>query len=411
MSPSPSYPGVYVGEVASGVRTIVGVPTSICVFMGRAHDGPLAGEGVAPTPVFSFADYQRIFGGIQDATPMRQAVLDFFANGGTQALIVRVRRPEDVIEPQDAGDAQVEGPGAPLDDDDYLGVGLDALRRSDLFNLLCIPPDLPEGDTSPAVYRAALALCVERRAMLLVDPPIAWDSASAVTTGDGDALRALGLSHEDGRNAALYFPRLCHSGQGGQMGGLTRVACGAVAGVIARIDATRGVWKAPAGLEATLKGVDGLPILLTDAQNGLLNPLGVNCLRRFPGAGDVVFGARTLRGADRFGDEYKHVPVRRLALYLQESIERGVAWAAWEPNVEALWAQMRLNIDAFLQGLFRQGAFQGRQAGDAYFVKCDAQTTTQQDIDRGVCNIVVGFAPLKPAEFVVLKLSVSAGSA
>jgi uncharacterized protein len=155
--------------------------------------------------------------------------------------------------------------------------------------------------------------------------------------------------------------------------------------------------------------VRGLTVGMTDDENGLLNPLGINCLRSFPVFGRVVWGARTMRGADQMADEYKYVPVRRLALYIEESLYRGTQWVVFEPNDEPLWAQIRLNIGAFMQDLFRQGAFQGDTPAKAYFVKCDAQTTTQFDIDRGIVNIIVGFAPLKPAEFVVIKIQQIAG--
>jgi phage tail sheath protein FI len=187
------------------------------------------------------------------------------------------------------------------------------------------------------------------------------------------------------------------------------VPCGAVAGVFARTDTQRGVWKAPAGLDAALVGVPRLDVPLTDAENGELNPLGINCLRAFPVFGRVVWGARTLRGADQFADEYKYVPVRRLALFLEESLYRGTQWVVFEPNDEPLWAQIRLNLGAFMHNLFRQGAFQGTTPREAYFVKCDKETTTQNDINLGIVNIVVGFAPLKPAEFVIIKFQQMAG--
>jgi phage tail sheath protein FI len=177
---------------------------------------------------------------------------------------------------------------------------------------------------------------------------------------------------------------------------------GAVAGVIARTDATRGVWKAPAGYNATLNGVTGLTVPLTDAENGELNPLGINCLRQLPSAGPVIWGARTMLGDDRLVPEWKYLPVRRTALFIEESLYRGTRWAVFEPNDERLWSQLRLNIGAFLQDLFRQGAFQGQSPSYAYFVQCDNTTTTQSDINRGIVNITVGFAPLKPAEFVVI---------
>jgi hypothetical protein len=137
--------------------------------------------------------------------------------------------------------------------------------------------------------------------------------------------------------------------------------------------------------------------------------VGINCLRTFPITGTVVWGARTLRGADQLADEYKYVPVRRLALFIEESLYRGTQWVVFEPNDEPLWAQIRLNVGAFMQSLFRQGAFQGQTPKEAYLVKCDKETTTQTDINLGIVNIVVGFAPLKPAEFVIIKIQQLAG--
>jgi phage tail sheath protein FI len=181
-----------------------------------------------------------------------------------------------------------------------------------------------------------------------------------------------------------------------------------VAGLFARTDATRGVWKAPAGLEATLTGATGPVINLSDADQDRLNPRAINALRAFPHAGTVAWGARTLHGQDERTSEWKYVPVRRLALFIEESLDRGLRWAAFEPNGESLWAQIRLAAGAFLDGLFRHGAFQGRSPRDAYFVQCDPTTTTQADIDLGIVNIVVGFAPLKPAEFVILRIRAAA---
>jgi phage tail sheath protein FI len=155
--------------------------------------------------------------------------------------------------------------------------------------------------------------------------------------------------------------------------------------------------------------VQSLAVPMTDGENGSLNPLGVNCLRTFPVYGAVSWGARTLRGADQMASEYKYVPVRRLALYIEESLYRGTQWVVFEPNDEPLWAQIRLNLGAFMNGLFRQGAFQGSSPREAYLVKCDRETTTQDDINRGVVNILVGFAPLKPAEFVVISIQQLAG--
>jgi len=206
------------------------------------------------------------------------------------------------------------------------------------------------------------------------------------------------------RNAAVYWPRIVAADPLDGSRPRAMPASGAIAGVFARTDAERGIWKAPAGTDAVLRGTQGLSYNLTDAENGTLNPLGVNALRTFPVYGRVVWGARTGKGADAWADEYKYIPVRRLALYLEETLFRSTQWVVFEPNDEPLWSQIRLNVGSFMHGLFRQGAFQGNTPAKAYLVKCDAETTTQYDIDRGIVNILVAFAPLKPAEFVVIRI-------
>ncbi|UUZ72527.1 hypothetical protein LP415_01995 [Polaromonas sp. P1(28)-8] len=157
-----------------------------------------------------------------------------------------------------------------------------------------------------------------------------------------------------------------------------------------------------------MRGITGVEFKFSDGENGVMNPKAINTIRVFAN-GIVNWGARTMDGDDGFGSEYKYIPIRRLALYLEESLYRGLKWVVFEPNDEPLWAQIRLNVGAFMNNLFRQGAFQGGTPKDAYFVKCDASTTTQNDRDLGLVNIVVGFAPLKPAEFVVLTLQQMAG--
>jgi phage tail sheath protein FI len=211
------------------------------------------------------------------------------------------------------------------------------------------------------------------------------------------------------KNAAIFFPRLRQRDPERDNQWDDFAPCGAVAGVFARTDTQRGVWKAPAGLEATLAGVPQLSLSLTDPENGELNPLGINCLRTMPPAGRVIWGSRTLQGDDRLASEWKYIPVRRTALFMEESLYRGTQWVVFEPNDEPLWAQIRLNVGAFMHNLFRQGAFQGQTPREAYLVRCDRETTTQNDINRGIVNIVVGFAPLKPAEFVIIKIQQLAG--
>lgn len=287
--------------------------------------------------------------------------------------------------------------------------GMFALETADLFNLLCIPPFSFTSDVTASMLAAAASYCLKRRAMLIVDPPSEWTTKDTVKAGFTATSNAFpGLSSPVSSYSALFFPRLMQPNPLHDSQIEAFAPCGAICGEFARTDATRGVWKAPAGQDAGLIGVPQLSVPLTDDENGELNPLGINCLRAFPVIGRVVWGARTLDGADRLASEWKYIPVRRTALFIEESLYRGTKWVVFEPNDEPLWAQIRLNVGAFMSDLFRQGAFQGDRRS-AYFVKCDRDTTTQNDIDKGIVNILVGFAPLKPAEFVVIKIQQIAG--
>jgi phage tail sheath protein FI len=186
---------------------------------------------------------------------------------------------------------------------------------------------------------------------------------------------------------------------------------GSVAGIFARIDVNRGVWKAPAGLEATVNNTPGLVDRgrMTDQRQGTLNPIGVNCLREFPGIGVVVFGARTQVTNNSSLQQWRYVPVRRMALFLEQTLLANLGWVVFEPNDDPLWTAIRTTIENFMLGLFTQGAFQGSTPRQAFRVVCDSTTTTQQDIDNGIVNIIVAFAPLKPAEFVIIKIAQLAG--
>jgi phage tail sheath protein FI len=212
-------------------------------------------------------------------------------------------------------------------------------------------------------------------------------------------------------NAAIYFPRILVSDplNNGQLDSFA--PGGTIAGIFAETDLNRGVWTAPAGIEAAMQGVLGLslggsagPGKLSDADSGRLNLAGINSLRNVPTSGTVLWGARTLKGTDAQASDWKYIPVRRLAYYIEESVVRGIKWAAFEPNDQALWAQIALSMNAFMHTLFTQGAFQGTAPSQAYFVKCDSTTTTPADMANGIVNIVIGFAPAYPAEFVMLTI-------
>lgn len=342
------------------------------------------------------------------------------------AYLMPLGRPNETVTPA-SPPVSPPGPGIPTpvhavggsDGDDveqehFIGTGfatdkrgLYALEKADLFNLLCIPPFTFTTDITTSLVAEAATYCEKRRAMMIVDPPSGWtNKTTAVNQFSDPSTDFVGTRSN---NSAIFFPRLRQPNPLRENQVEDFVPSGAVAGVMARTDAQRGVWKAPAGQEATLVGVPQLSVSLTDDENGELNPLGVNCLRAFPIIGRVVWGSRTLEGADQLASEWKYIPVRRTALYIEESLYRGTKWVVFEPNDEPLWAQIRLNVGAFMHDLFRQGAFQGKTPREAYLVKCDKETTTQNDINKGIVNIVVGFAPLKPAEFVILKIQQLAG--
>lgn len=522
---TPSYPGVYIEELPSGVRTVTGVATSITAFIGRALRGPCN----EPTRIQSYGEFERIFGGRWLDSTMSYAADQCFQNGGTDAIIVRVVHSGDSVSTNNAvkstgtagglsleaanegawgnnlrvrldnktralvtgevsgsllnltvkdnatgaiesfrnvstsatnsryvkhvlelesalirvtgtipatvtfhadvaagADPFADDPtgtkystfgsngndGIAVNDTDVTGsesdkTGIYALEKADLFNLLCIPPltrDLDVGVTT--TLSKALAYCQKRRAVLIVDPPSGWSKTSDVESSSS-GVDSLNLRD---KNAVIYFPRIKVPDPLKEYRVEEFAPCGVVAGIMARTDAQRGVWKAPAGLDAKLIGVQELSVKLTDGENGRLNPLGVNCLRSFPVYGNIIWGARTLAGADQLASEWKYIPVRRTALFIEESLYRGTQWVVFEPNDEPLWAQIRLNVGAFMHDLFAKGAFQGTSPKDAYFVKCDKETTTQNDIDKGIVNILVGFAPLKPAEFVMIKIQQIAGN-
>lgn len=277
--------------------------------------------------------------------------------------------------------------------------GLWAFEDVDLFNILAIP-DAPRLSAANAriLYATAESYVTERRAMVIVDIP---DAVRLI-----DQMQAWLADNEQLRhpNAAVYYPRTIVADPLNDGRARSVSSSGTIAGLWARTDAARGVWKAPAGTETRLRNVDSLAYQMTDLENGTLNPLGVNCLRTFPVYSNICWGARTLDGADVIASDFKYIPVRRITLFIEESLYRGTKWVVFEPNDEPLWAQIRMNVGSFMHDLFRQGAFQGTTARDAFYVKCDKETTTQSDIDNGIVNIEVGFAPLKPAEFVILRI-------
>ena len=387
-----TYPGVYVEEVPSGVRTIAGVSTSTTVFIGPVTDGPV----LVPMECLSEGDYRANFPAMSASSALSLSVRLFFQNGGNKCFVVGITGPAG----PGSGTTVPNGPGLA----EYQKA-FDVIEKGlDIFNLLVIPIGSgQDGATTKAILSEASKLCQRRRAMLVIDAPPEWSAGLT----DGELGRTIAGFRQSlvADHCAVFLPRVQPRTEGVTvMAGVS----GAIAGLMARMDATRGVWKAPAGIETDIRGIVGLERDLTDSENGVLNKRGINVVRRFP-EGIVNWGARTLAGDDDLASDWKYIPVRRMALFIEESLFRGTKWVVFEPNDEPLWAQIRANVGAFMHDLFRKGAFQGKSPKEAYFVKCDKEMTTQTDRDRGVVNILVGFAPLKPAEFVMLKITQLAG--
>jgi len=324
-------------------------------------------------------------------------------NGGREIIGSAVLRPADSLTPTEMhlGVAVATGnvvsvvagsDGGTPQDSDYIN-GLSALDTVQDVNIVAVP-----GIGSQNVVASATNYCTQRMDCVFVgDMHLTDDTpAEAITFVNGLTVKS--------SYGAVYYPWLRIVDPSGKSTTPIPVPpSGYVVGLYAHTDSTRGVWKAPAGTGANIGGLAGLIVNTTDAQQDSLNPIGANVIRSFPASGIVIWGTRTL--ATRSDPEYRYIPVRRTAIYLEQSIYNGIQWAVFEPNDEPLWASLRLNINAFMMLQFRAGAFQGKSATDAFFVKVDSTTTTQADIDAGIVNILVGFAPLKPAEFVVLKLT------
>jgi Bacteriophage tail sheath protein len=536
-----TYPGIYIEELPSTSHSVTPAPTSVTVFVGYTNPFWQAAPNATAPPfgqaieIFSFADYQTLYGGFFNSPWLPdyvgQAVFQFFLNGGSNAYVVALQAGhyfDNTLAPpandtgkavnaatavaldggkgftftalQPVGIAGTPNLGLPMtltfsnvttttDDSDTadltivygttvetyrrvlidnlvatvnaksalasvtatatlptadyknLGPSVDftykgfvptaglqiidpnafgdvfddnaPLDKVSIFNLMCLP-----GITAPATLAQALSYCEKKRAFYIMDPP-----ANAVADTQAESLLPSSLGTADtmediwngatipvSANGALYFPYVQTTDL---VTGAASTAppSGFVAGIFAREDNNRGVWKSPAGLETTILGTTGVVPwgVMTDPQQGVLNPLGVNALRTFPGIGTVVFGARTLVSENPAYEQWRYVAVRRMALFIEQSLYGSLGWAIFEPNDTPLWNALAQEVNAFMLGLFRQHAFQGGTADQAFLVQCDSTTTSQTDIDNGVVNILVGFAPLKPAEFVVIQITQLAG--
>jgi phage tail sheath protein FI len=397
------HPGVYVEEIPGGSKPIEWVGTSTVAFVGYTAQGPV-GE---PTLVTRWESYEEIFGGIRDTDrsttgdQMGFAVKSFFLNGGNAAYVVRAIR--------DINVSATEGiPGNSVncnypDLTSYRGIfaGLENYRD---VNILCVPGQTWDTPGEKAIIEAAVAHAEKmKNRMVIIDPPVGKELKTGTDVTD------LGLRPKS--HSVVYYPWLRVANpyyKSGKNPGAPKTVlvgpCGFSAGIWARIDSLRGVWKAPAGVETSLHGVESFQYAVDDRTQVQLNSQGINCLRKMRGLGPVVWGARTL--ATQAAPEWRYIPVKRTAIFIEQSIYNGIQWAVFESNDHHLWASLRMNIESFMNDLFRYGAFQGQKASDAYFVRCGlGDTMTQGDIDRGQVIVIVGFAPIKPAEFVIIRIS------
>jgi phage tail sheath protein FI len=368
-------PGVYLNERDPAPAAIAAAPTSITAFVGRTPSGPTN----TPTSILGYADFLTTFGPLDSEFPLTESVQQFFDAGGSHSVIVS------------AG-----SPSRPITDDQRLAA-LQALTASAAtpFNILVLPPDAPGGDLSPTVLAAAASACTIARAMFLADPPTSW--ATRAKAGDFTCTPAdLGIAAADLANTAVYFPRVVATNPSNPSVPGIFAPSGLLAGIWATVDQTRGVWHAPANV--ALPGITGLEISVTDAQQGPLNTVNINCLRSFPGKGNLVWGARTL-SADY---SFLYLNGRRTLLMIEQSIGAGLTWTVFAPNDSSTWNQIALAVSSFLTTLWKQGALTGSKPEDAFSVHCDASTTTAQDILAGHINLEILVALTRPAEFTII---------
>jgi phage tail sheath protein FI len=361
-------------------------PTNTTAFLGYTPAGPVN----EAAQVLSLADFENTFGGLAAESPVSYAVMDFFDNGGTKAWVVRIVGPTGAPNAPAASDFRGSETG---------GTGVWALEQATDIELLCVP-----GQAEPDLLEGLARYCERRRAFLIADLPQDVDTAAAAWSW------AIGLHGKAlKRYGAAYFPWLLMPDPLQHENPMRRSPTGAVAGLLARLDAARGVWVAPAGSGAILTGVTSVDPALVDADSAALSIVGVNPIRFVRDVGHVAWGARTLHGRQTDADDWSYLSVRRFFNYIESSILMGTQWANFEPNDEPTWSDLSQAANAFLHDLFKQGAFQGSDPCQAYFVRCDQTTTTPDDVASGVANILVGCSLLRPNEFSTTIVSVRCG--
>jgi len=380
-------PGVYIEEIEIGAKPIEGVSTSTVGFVGMTEH--VTGTGFdndtllnKPTLITNWSQFVNKYGRYDATTApyLSAAVYGFFANGGSRCYVVRVK----------AGALDADYVGA--DGGAGSRTGLQALNEVDDVNIVCIP-----GVTNKTVQAAMIIHCEKLKDRFAI--------LDAIKDSDIDGIKAqkLDVVSQDGY-AALYYPWIkvpVETMTAGKpaLEKLFMPPSGYVAGIYARSDNERGVHKAPAN--EIVRDAQELEVSITKGEQEVLNPLGINCIRSFPGRGIRVWGSRTTYS----NSLWKYVNVRRLFLFLEESIEEGTQWVVFEPNDQRLWARVRQTIRQFLTRVWRDGALMGSTPEEAFFIKCDETTMSQDDIDNGRLICLIGVAPVKPAEFVVFRIA------
>ena len=386
-------PGVFVEEVRHGRGTIDSASTSTTALVGPTRKGPLQ----TPTAVRSFAEYQATFGPAERESLVSMAAWQYFSNGGRVAVVVSTARTGSHA---DAGIAAVDLVGRKSDETGIFALG-NPPSNIPPPNILVMPDTaaLAIREHASAV-KTALAFCEERRVFFIVDPPAPRSKRRALEQVLDWAKRSGAIRHA---NAGVYFPRIECADPSGKSGTMMTPPSGAIAGIYARTDLRDGVWKAPAGTAARLLGANDVEIALTDVQIGELHGASINSIRPFSPRGVLAWGARTFVG-ETTNQQWKYVNVRRLLLFIEESLDDGLRWSVFEPNGESLWAQIRLSVSSFLNHLWQAGALIGPSVKEAYFVKCGRDTMSQTDINDGRVILLIGVAPTRPAEFVILRI-------
>jgi len=343
-------------------------PTGVTAFVGALRAGP---ANIA-VQLEDHASFEAVFGAGNGDMPLALALREFFDNGGELAYAVRSADAE-------AGTRAFRSQHQ----------GLFALEEVDLFNLLCMPGVADEG-----VIAAAESYCRDRGALLLLDAPLRAETPAQLLASIADWPRS---SH-----VAVFHPWVYVEDAAGKR----QVAppCGGVAGMLARNDAVRGVWKAPAGRQAQLEGVRALHADLSESEAAKLADEGVNCLRMASSLGAVCWSSRTRHPGDHPTPELAHIPVRRMANFLADSLAPALEWTRFERNEAALWAHIAAQAEEFMHGLFTAGAFPGASEAQAYSVRCGTDTVRSEDLTQGRVGIDLGFAPLQPGQFVHVRV-------